>query len=126
MQYKSEKYFKDYLEKIPNERLMQFYDEVEWTPFPVLVLKEYQNRFKAKNKKEVKEKLRTQVQLAKQRSALITKKIKTKGSDIRQKTTFSSSTRNLELVEKLADLKKKRIITAKEFQDKKKELLERI
>jgi len=126
LQYKSEKYFKDYLEKIPNERLMQFYDEVEWTPFPVLVLKEYQNRFKAKNKKEVKEKLRTQVQLAKQRSALITKKIKTKGSDIRQKTTFSSSTRNLELVEKLADLKKKRIITAKEFQDKKKELLERI
>ena len=52
---KSESYFKDFLKNTTNEQLVQFYDDVEWTPFPVLVIKEYQNRFKAKNKKEAKE-----------------------------------------------------------------------
>ena len=127
MHPKSESYFREYLNKIPNDQLIEFYNDVEWTPFPVLVIKEYQNRFKPKNKKEVAEKLKIQVQRAKLRSSQVTRKIKSKGRIIQKKTrTLSSSKRNLELLEKLGELKRKRIITAKEFQEKKKELLGRI
>jgi hypothetical protein len=106
---KSESYFKDYLKNITNEQLVQFYDDVEWTPFPVLVIKEYQNRFKAKNKKEVIEKLKDHAEvakektqelrsLAKSRGSKVTKKIKTKGKELSKsisETTLSSSEKNL-------------------------------
>ena len=93
MAKKSESYFKDYLKNISNEQLIQFYDDVEWTPFPILVLKEYQNRFKAKNKKEVIQKLKSHAEtakektqelssLAKGRGSKVTKKLKTKGKKL--------------------------------------------
>jgi hypothetical protein len=113
---------------------------VEWTPFPVLVIKEYQNRFKAKNKKEVIEKLKDHAEvakektqelhsLAKSRGSKVTKKIKTKGKELTKslsETTLISSEKNLRILEKLGELNKKNIITNKEFNDKKKELLKRI
>jgi hypothetical protein len=137
---KSENYFKDYLKNITNEQLVQFYDDVEWTPFPVLVIKEYQNRFKAKNKKEVIEKLKDHAEvakektqelrsLAKSRGSKVTKKIKTKGKELSKsisETTLISSEKNLRILEKLGELNKKGIITNKEFNEKKKELLKRI
>jgi hypothetical protein len=137
---KSESYFKNYLKNITNEQLVQFYDDVEWTPFPVLVIKEYQNRFKAKNKKEVIEKLKDHAEvakektqelrtLAKSRGSKVTKKIKTKGKEITKsisETTLISSEKNLRILEKLGELNKKNIITNKEFIEKKKELLKRI
>jgi len=137
---KSESYFKDYLKNITNEQLVQFYDDVEWTPFPVLVIKEYQNRFKAKNKKEVIEKLKDHAEvakektqelrsLAKSRGSKVTKKIKTKGKELTKsisETTLISSEKNLRILEKLGELNKKGIITNQEFNDMKKELLKRI
>ena len=140
MAKKSESYFKDYLKNITNEQLVQFYDDVEWTPFPVLVIKEYQNRFKAKNKKEVIEKLKDHAEvakektqelrsLAKSRGSKVTKKIKTKGKELTKsisETTLISSEKNLRILEKLGELNKKNIITNKEFNEKKKELLKRI
>jgi hypothetical protein len=137
---KSESYFKDYLKNITNEQLVQFYDDVEWTPFPVLVIKEYQNRFKVKNKKEVIEKLKDHAEvakektqelrsLAKSRGSQVTKKIKTKGKELTKsisETTLISSEKNLRILEKLGELNKKNIITNKEFNEKKKELLKRI
>ena len=140
MTKKSESYFKDYLKNITNEQLVQFYDDVEWTPFPVLVIKEYQNRFKAKNKKEVIEKLKDHAEvakektqelrsLAKSRGSKVTKKIKTKGKELTKsisETTLISSEKNLRILEKLGELNKKDIITNKEFNEKKKELLKRI
>jgi hypothetical protein len=137
---KSESYFKDYLKNITNEQLVQFYDDVEWTPFPVLVIKEYQNRFKVKNKKEVIEKLKDHAEvakektqelrsLAKSRGSKVTKKIKTKGKELTKsisETTLISSEKNLRILEKLGELNKKNIITNKEFNEKKKELLKRI
>ena len=140
MAKKSESYFKDYLKNITNEQLVQFYDDVEWTPFPVLVIKEYQNRFKAKNKKEVIEKLKDHAEvakektqelrsLAKSRGSKVTKKIKTKGKELTKsisETTLISSEKNLRVLEKLGELNKKDIITNKEFIEKKKELLKRI
>ena len=140
MQKKSEKYFKDYLKDIPNEQLIQFYDDVEWTAFPVLVIKEYQNRFKTKNKKEVVQKLKTHAEIAKEKAkeirslakssgSKVSKKLKTKGKKLTKsinKTQFGSSEKNLTILEKLGELNKKGIITNKEFQEKKKELLKRI
>ena len=140
MAKKSESYFKDYLKNITNEQLVQFYDDVEWTPFPVLVIKEYQNRFKVKNKKEVIEKLKDHAEvakektqelrsLAKSRGSKVTKKIKTKGKELTKsisETTLISSEKNLRILEKLGELNKKGIITNQEFIEKKKELLKRI
>jgi hypothetical protein len=137
---KSESYFKDFLKNTTNEQLVQFYDDVEWTPFPVLVIKEYQNRFKAKNKKEVLEKLKDHAEIAKEktqelhslaknRGSRITKKLKTEGKKLTKsisETTLISSEKNLRILEKLGELNKKGIITNKEFNEKKKELLKRI
>ena len=140
MAKKSESYFKNYLKNITNEQLVQFYDDVEWTPFPVLVIKEYQNRFKVKNKKEIIEKLKDHAEvakektqelrsLAKSRGSKVTKKIKTKGKELTKsisEKTLISSEKNLRILEKLGELNKKNIITNKEFNEKKKELLKRI
>ena len=137
---RSESYFKDFLKNTTNEQLVQFYDDVEWTPFPVLVLKEYQNRFKPKNKKEVLEKLKDHAEIAKEktqelhslaknRGSRITKKLKTEGKKLTKsisETTLISSEKNLRILEKLGELNKKGIVTNKEFNEKKKELLKRI
>ena len=140
MEKKSEKYFKNYLKDIPNEQLVQFYDDVEWTAFPVLVIKEYQNRFKTKNKKEVIQKLKTHAEIAKEKTKDLRSMAKTRGSNVSKKlklkgkkltksisqTKFVSSEKNLSILEKLGELNKKGIVTNKEFQEKKKELLKRI
>ena len=140
MAEKSEKYFRDYLSNITDDQLIHFYDDLEWTPFPVLVLKEYQNRFKSKNKKEVLEKLKTHTEIAKDKSRQLTsiakthsskvaKKIKAKsknlGESIEERVILSSE-KNLRILERLDELNKKGIITKKEFNEKKKELLKRI
>ena len=140
MPQKSERFFKDYLKNISNEQLIQFYDDVEWTPFPVLVLKEYQSRFKTKNKKEVIKKLQTHAQntkektkelrsYAKKRSSKVGQKIQDKGKKISKSISdikLSSSEKNIKILEKLGELNKKKIITKKEFLEKKKEILKRI
>ena len=139
MAKKSESYFKDYLKNITNEQLVQFYNDVEWTPFPVLVIKEYQNRFKAKNKKEVLEKLKTHAEIAKEktqelssiaknRGSKVTKKLKTRGKKLTKSIaeTAISSEKNIRILEKLGELHKKGIITNRELNEKKKELLKRI
>lgn len=140
MAEKSEKYFRDYLSNITDDQLIHFYDDLEWTPFPVLVLKEYQNRFKSKNKKEVLEKLKTHTEIAKDKSRQLTsiaktqsskvaKKIKAKGKNLGEsieEKVILSSEKNLRILERLDELNKKGIITKKEFNEKKKELLKRI
>ena len=65
---KSENYFHEYLKNISDKQLIQFYQDVEWTPFPLLVLDEYSRRFKSTNKKEILEKLKIQAFLEKIKS----------------------------------------------------------
>ena len=140
MAEKSEKYFRDYLSNITDDQLIHFYDDLEWTPFPVLVLREYQNRFKSKNKKEVLQKLKTHskiardktqqlTSIAKARGTKVTKQITTRGKklgeSIEERVALSSE-KNLRILERLGELNKKGIITKKEFDEKKKELLKRI
>ncbi|QUC64768.1 hypothetical protein NsoK4_00290 [Nitrosopumilus sp. K4] len=140
MENKSEDYFKKYLKNVTKEQLTQFYEDVEWTPFPVLVIEEYQRRFDIQDKKEAAKKLKI-AQLAKEKTRELRTLAKKRGSDVSKILRTESgkisksventkrlvnSEKNLLILEKLGELNKKGIISNKEFQDKKKEILKRI
>ena len=142
MNKKSEEFFIKYLKTLPNSHIKQFYNDVEWTPYPVLVIKEFQRRFKP-NDTEFLDKLLESVDDAKKKGQKIGKLAKIRGIKLSQrvksraKKTVSkkiakakqlvrSSDDNVELIKKLGELKKSGIITNKEFQSKKKQLLDKI
>ena len=142
MNKKSEEFFIKYLKTLPNSHIKQFYNDVEWTPYPVLVIKEFQRRFKPKDT-EFLDKLVESVDDAKKKGQKIGKLAKIRGIKLSQrvksraKKTVSkkiakarqlvrSSDDNVGLIKKLGELKKSGIITNKEFQAKKKQLLDKI
>ncbi len=142
MDNKSEEFLIKYLKTLPDKHIKQFYDAVEWTPYPVLVIKEFQRRFKP-NDEEFLEKLLESVDEAKRKGQKIGKLAKIRGLNLskqvraRAKKTVSkkitkakrmirSSEDNVELIRKLGELKKAGIISNKEFQVKKKQLLDKI
>ena len=142
MNKKSEEFFIKYLKTLPNSHIKQFYNDVEWTPYPVLVIKEFQRRFKPKDA-EFLDKLLESVDDAKKKGQKIGKMAKIRGIKLSQrvksrakktvskkitkaKRMIRSSDDNVELIKKLGELKKAGIITNKEFQAKKKQLLDKI
>ena len=142
MNKKSEEFFIKYLKTLPNSHIKQFYNDVEWTPYPVLVIKEFQRRFKPKDA-EFLDKLLESVDDAKKKGQKIGKIAKIRGVKLSQrvksrakktvskkitkaKRMIRSSDGNVELLKKLGELKKAGIITNKEFQAKKKQLLDKI
>jgi len=139
---KSEEFFIKYLKTLPNSHIKQFYNDVEWTPYPVLVIKEFQRRFKPKDA-EFLDKLLESVDDAKKKGQKIGKLAKIRGVKLSQrvksrakktvskkitkaKRMIRSSDDSVELIKKLGELKKAGIITNKEFQAKKKQLLDKI
>jgi hypothetical protein len=139
---KSEDFLIKYLKTLPDKHIKQFYNDVEWTPYPILVIKEFQRRFKP-NDEEFLEKLLESVDEAKRKGQKIGKLAKIRGLNLskqvraRAKKTVSkkitkakrmirSSEDNVELIRKLGELKKAGIISNKEFQVKKKQLLDKI
>ena len=139
---KSEEFFIKYLKTLPNSHIRQFYNDVEWTPYPVLIIKEFQRRFKPKDA-EFLDKLLGSVGDAKKKGQKIGKLAKIRGIKLSQrvklrakktvskkitkaKRMIRSSNDNVELIKKLGELKKVGIITNKEFQAKKKQLLDKI
>ena len=139
---KSEEFFIKYLKTLPNSHIRQFYNDVEWTPYPVLIIKEFQRRFKPKDA-EFLDKLLESVDDAKKKGQKIGKLAKIRGIKLSQrvklrakktvskkitkaKRMIRSSNDNVELIKKLGELKKVGIITNKEFQAKKKQLLDKI
>ena len=142
MNKKSEEFFIKYLKSIPDKHIKQFYNDVEWTPYPVLVIKEFQRRFKP-NDDEFVTKLLESVNEAKTKGQKIGRLAKLRGlklsSSVRaraKKTVSKKVTKarrmirspkdNVELIKKLGELKKAGIISNKEFQTKKKQLLDKI
>ena len=142
MNEKSEEFFIKYLKTLPNSHIKQFYNDVEWTPYPVLIIKEFQRRFKPKDA-EFLDKLLESVDDAKKKGQKIGKLAKIRGVKLSQrvklrakktvskkitkaKRMIRSSNDNVELIKKLGELKKTGIITNKEFQAKKKQLLDKI
>jgi len=53
MEIKSEKSIKEYLQKLPDDTIIKYYLDVEYSPFPILVIEEYTRRFKRKTKDEI-------------------------------------------------------------------------
>ena len=142
MDNKSEDFLIKYLKTLPDKHIKQFYDAVEWTPYPVLVIKEFQRRFKP-NDEEFLEKLLESVDEAKRKGQKIGKMAKIRGLNLSKqvraqakktvskkitnaKRMIRSSDENVELIKKLGELKKAGIISNKEFQAKKKQLLDKI
>ncbi len=142
MDEKSEDFLIKYLKTLPDKHIKQFYDAVEWTPYPVLVIKEFQRRFKP-NDEEFLEKLLESVDEAKRKGQKIGKMAKIRGLNLskqvraqakktvstkitKAKRMIRSSEDNVELIRKLGELKKAGIISNKEFQAKKKQLLDKI
>ena len=142
MDEKSEDFLIKYLKTLPDKHIKQFYDAVEWTPYPVLVIKEFQRRFKP-NDEEFLEKLLESVDEAKRKGQKIGKLAKIRGLKLskqvraqakktvskkitKAKRMIRSPKDNVELLKKLGELKKAGIISNKEFQVKKKQLLDKI
>jgi len=139
---KSEDFLIKYLKTLPDKHIKQFYDDVEWTPYPILVIKEFQRRFKP-NDEEFLEKLLESVDEAKRKGQKIGKLAKIRGLKLskrvraqakktvskkitKAKRMIRSPKDNVELIKKLGELKKAGIISNKEFQAKKKQLLDKI
>ena len=142
MDEKSEDFLIKYLKTLPDKHIKQFYNDVEWTPYPILVIKEFQRRFKP-NDEEFLEKLLESVDEAKRKGQKIGKMAKIRGLNLskqvraqakktvskkitKAKRMIRSSEDNVELIRKLGELKKAGIISNKEFQAKKKQLLDKI
>lgn len=68
MELKSEKSIKEYLKNLPDDTIIKYYLDVEFSPFPVLVIEEFQRRYKRKSRDEILRMLRTQARLAKRKS----------------------------------------------------------
>jgi predicted nucleotide-binding protein (sugar kinase/HSP70/actin superfamily) len=175
MELRSEKSIKEYLKKLPDDTIIRYYLDVEFTPFPVLIIEEYTRRFKRKTKDEIIKSLKYQANLARKKTRELAKMAKTnkligdithkksdevirqakkKGYEISEKiakkggrlgSQLKSGTKSgvkkgitagkklkatpqdhLELLEKLGKLKKAGIITDREFQSKKKQILAKI
>ena len=68
MELKSEKSIKEYLQKLPDDTIIKYYLDVEYSPFPILVIEEYTRRFKRKTKNEIIKDLKLQSRLAKKKT----------------------------------------------------------
>lgn len=175
VEIKSEKSINEYLRALPDDTIIKYYLDVEYSPFPILLIEEYTRRFKRKTKDEIIKDLKTQARLAQKKthelgkmakkhkildditrekseeiirhakksgyhiSEVIARKGSIIGSELKKKTKSGiktgintgknlkdSSQKELALLEKLGDLQKAGIITNKEFQEKKKKILNKI
>ena len=68
MKLKSEKSIKEYLKTLPDDTIIKYYLDVEFTPFPVLIMQEYTRRFKRKSKDDLIKDLKYQTRLARKKT----------------------------------------------------------
>jgi len=73
MVLKSEKSFKEYLKKLPDDTIIKYYSDVEYSPFPVLLIQEYTRRFEQKSKNEIIKDLKYQTRLARKKTQEVSK-----------------------------------------------------
>lgn len=64
MELKSEKSIKEYLQTLSDDTIIKYYLDVEYSPFPMLLIEEYTRRFKRKTKDEIIKDLKLQTRLA--------------------------------------------------------------
>ncbi|MEO2200697.1 MAG: hypothetical protein ABGW48_05995, partial [Nitrosopumilus sp.] len=76
MALKSEASFKEYLKKLSDETIIRYYSDVEYSPFPILLIQEYTRRFEQKSKNEIIKDLKYQTRLAKKKTLEISQMAK--------------------------------------------------
>ena len=76
MALKSEASFKEYLKKLPDDIIIKYYSDVEYSPFPILLIQEYTRRFQQKSKNEILKDLKLQTRLARKKTQEISKMAK--------------------------------------------------
>ena len=89
MKLKTEKSIKEFLKTLPDDTIIKYYLDVEYTPFPVLIIEEYTRRFKRKTKDEIIKDLKYQARLARKKTqelGRMVKKHKLVDDVIRQKS----------------------------------------
>jgi len=82
----TEKFFIKYLQDLSDDTIIDYYRDVDITPFPFLVLKEYQRRFKKRKNRDLLENLDIQATMEKVKSIEL-KKL----SKITKKKNFTTS-----------------------------------
>ncbi len=80
MALKSEASFKEYLKKLPDDTIIKYYSDVEYSPFPVILIQEYTRRFQQKSKNEIIKDLKYQTRLARKKTQEISKMAKKRTS----------------------------------------------
>ena len=136
MELKSEKSIKEYLKTLPDDTIIKYYLDVEYSPFPVLVIEEYTRRFKKKTKNEIIKDLKFQSRLARkktkelgsmakkhklvddvtrQKSEEIIKHAKKKGYSISEKITTKGSILGSKLKKKTKSKLKSKSSTSKDL-----------
>jgi len=68
VEIKSEKSIKEYLKTLPDDTIIKYYLDVEYSPFPVLLVEEYTRRFKRKTKDEIIKDLKLQARFAQKKT----------------------------------------------------------
>ncbi len=68
VELKSEKSIKEYLKKLPDDTIIKYYLDVEYSPFPILVIEEYTRRYKQKTKNEIIKDIKLQSRFAKKKA----------------------------------------------------------
>jgi len=68
MEFKSEKSIKEYLKTLSDDMIIKYYLDVEYSPFPILLIEEYTRRFKRKTKDEIIKDLKFQTRLARKKT----------------------------------------------------------
>ena len=76
MELKTEKSIKEYLKTLPDDTIIKYYLDVEFTPFPVLIIEEYTRRFKRKTKDQIIKDLKYQARLARKKTQELVKMAK--------------------------------------------------
>ena len=76
MKLKTEKSIKEFLKTLPDDTIIKYYLDVEFTPFPVLIIEEYTRRFKRKTKDEIIKDLKYQARLASKKTQELGRMVK--------------------------------------------------
>jgi len=76
MNMKSEKSIKEYLKSLNDDIIIKYYLDIEYSPFPVLLIEEYTRRFKRKTKSQIIKDLKFQAHLAKKKTNKLSKMAK--------------------------------------------------
>ena len=137
---KDEASVKRYLRSLSDQEIDAWYESIEFTPFPILLAKEHYKRHKPTSElimediKSKANKVKTKSKKLGRKSKQSSKKL---GERLQKRTSkglqsvksvsnvLPNGNDNVEVLEKLGELKKSGIITKREFEDTKKKILSR-